>query len=109
MLRGAASFDCWLGANAAHRTWFSGRDRFQNAENERPEIGHAVGLCQHQYHRHPDRPEVLLVGQVAVHGDKDVKLASSPSEQFAVQQATPPMLGYGTDIVVWQLCGEIRG
>jgi len=49
------------------------------------------------------------VGQVLVHGHKDIELAPSPAEQFTVYKATPPMASHGPDVVAWQLGSEIGG
>ena len=62
-------------------------------------VGHAVGRGNEQHDAKRERANRLLMFELPIHCDKDVKLTGCTAEQFAIGNARPPEPGHGVDFV----------
>ena len=102
-----ASFKRLLGANAAYLSGPHHSDGGQDCRNQWTQVNEAVRLGANQDDGHPDGGEVLLMGQVLIHGHEHVELSVRSSEQLPVLQTRPTAAAYCPDFVARQLIGKI--
>ena len=88
-----------LDANAEDFTALHPGDGIYNLGHEGLQIGKAVGLGEHDDNGHPDRRQVLLMREIAVHRDEDIKLTQSLTQELPILQAGPALVTNRRDAV----------
>lgn len=87
------------GANAANDAWPRFRNCLQDGWDERTKIRNPIGLRADQDDRHADGLEVLLIGQVLIHGDEDIELAPGSAQQLAILKTSPAARAHRLDVM----------